>query len=157
MFDNDYEEINKDFSSLSPVHEMITNTSNEKGYIYAIFDDKQNLLYVGQTQSIEQRFKAHQKSIPGAHVCRYIEVNKEDMNEIEFRFISKFLPPFNKLLSQTKSYLTLDQAQSWDSRFYSLRVRVLRIIKEKKIKDLNGYYHIDDINIIVSILDEVEL
>ncbi len=155
MFDNDYEEINKDFSSLSHVHEMITDTNNEKGYIYAIFDDKQNLLYVGQSQSIEQRFKVHQKAIPGAHTCRYIEVNKDDMNEIEFRFISKFLPPYNKVLSQTKSYLTLDQAQSWDPRFYSLRVRALRIIKQKKIKDLNGYYHFEDIDLIASLLDEV--
>jgi excinuclease UvrABC nuclease subunit len=156
MSENDYEEINKEFSNISNIQEINSNYIEEKSYVYAIFDDKNNLLYVGQTQSIEQRFKAHKKAIQGAAICRYIEVDKEKVNDTEFYFISKFLPRYNKILSQSKSYLSLDQAQSIDQRFYSLRVKILRIIREKNIKDLGGFYHVDDLDIIVSLLGEVE-
>lgn len=151
----DFDAIENFFIKYGNIRE-ITREDDEKTNVYALFDEDKNLIYVGQAQNVESRFKEHRKKMPSACLCRYVPIKKEDINDVEFYLLSSLLPINNKSFPPKKSFFTIDEYQSFDKRFYSHRIQVLKILKERSIDPINGYYHVSDLNFASSKLDEVK-
>ena len=128
------------------------------GYIYALFSEDNELLYIGQTLDIFARSRAHfaDENKKDVFCCDYIQVIPPDMNEIEAYLILKYLPKYNKTIPKNKDFYTLDAYQKIDVRFYSNRVGVLRIIESLNIQDIHGYYKKTDLEIISEMLNSPE-
>jgi len=152
----DHEGIETFFRNIAKVEEIYAEEKSQQ-YIYAIFDYEQNLLYIGQADNVSTRFKAHQKNMPTAYACKYISVEKGSANDIEFYLINKFLPPLNRTSPPKDSYFTLEEYQSYDTKFYSQRIRVLRIIREFDLECINGHYTKEALDFVSSKLNEEQV
>lgn len=117
-------------------------------FIYAIFDINEELLYIGQTVDTQNRFSTHQKKIKNAHFFSFIKVPKHRANDIEASLIIKYLPPENNSIPSNDSYFTIQDYQSLDQRFFSNKVKVLRMIQKLGISNLNGYFLKEDLQVV---------
>ncbi len=151
---DDYNEIDIFFKQFSEIKDIFSEEFIDKSHIYALFDSNKNLIYIGKSDNAVIRFNEHKKNIADATLCRYVQVPKDKVCDIEFVLISKFLPRENKSLPPRNSYYTLDEYQKFDQKFYLHRVCVLRLLNSHNIDNINGYYHKNDLDFISSKLND---
>ncbi len=137
----------ENFNELS--REEVENKTN----IYFIIDSKDEIIYIGQAQDVKGRLRTHFKNFSQATKCVYASIDNNEANNLECFFILNYLPIENKNIPKCSQWITLDDYQSFDQRFYSNRVGVLRKIKEHNIENVNNFYHQKDLNFISSLLD----
>ena len=128
-----------------------------RGYIYLLYDDTDEVVYVGQSKYLEGRIKAHYKDKPDVRYAKYFEVPIDEMNEIEAEYIIKYLPVYNHSLPKNTLFYSLDGYQKVDIRFYSRRVTVLRMIERCEYIEIKHYYHKSELERISGFLDKLEL
>lgn len=128
--------------------------SDEKRYIYGIFDSQTHeILYIGQATNIHSRLSSH-THLDNTRYSKYFVVNREKVDEIEFELILKYLPPLNNALPTNQKYITIEKFQSTDIRFYSKKVKVLRLLEKHGFENFYGYFLFDDLHFVSTLLDE---
>ena len=124
----------------------ISKINDKKGYIYFLFDDKNKLLYVGQTIYLESRVFNHLKNneIPFSK-CKYIECERCEMNEIEFEFIVVNSPPYNGPPPISRKWFSLDQAKRKFPNFKGKISLLKKELKKLQAENFHGYYRLEDL------------
>ena len=126
-----------------------------KGYIYSLYNQNDEILYVGQTAQLDARIKAHYFDKPDVLYAKYLEVHRDELNECEAMLILKYLPRYNRTLPKNNAYWTVDAYQKRDIRFYYRRIDVLRLAVS--FSSFRGYYHVSDLEKISRLLDNLEV
>jgi hypothetical protein len=112
--------------------------------VYFAFSDKKELLYIGQSTNLKQRWHNHHLRDKGITSISWMEVETEQLNELEALLIEKFKPPLNEIkpLLQIPSidkdyYLTAELLTRYNLKErQSLYVRMRFLgIKAKKQSD----------------------
>lgn len=68
-----------------------------KYYIYKYVDKNNNIVYIGQTVDLKQRYATHKNDDYGNEKCFYFECeNKAQMDNYEYLLIRKYRPKYNK-------------------------------------------------------------
>jgi len=125
----DFNGIVKKFSKKKPVIKK-ANTS-EKGIIYFIYNQKDEVIYVGKTKNINSRLSAHKLHTKYwndsfynykfkdeiVSKINYIEVDNS-LSLMEIRFIQHFSPKFN--IVHNKNQLLIDDIDKYDFKKYDL-------------------------------------
>lgn len=121
----------------------------EKGYIYFLFDEDDNLLYIGQTVCLCNRIACHKKAsrIPFKK-CQYFECLKSELDDLESLEIIRHNPPFNSAPPKSSEFFNLNKFKKLDPFAKGKAWQIKRIIRNKNIKNQNGYYHLTDLDII---------
>jgi len=135
-----------------PYPHINDSETSSHGYIYALFDHHDNLLYVGQTTGLDSRIRAHYSDKPQVRYAKYIEIPLSELNDVEASLILRHLPPLNKTVPKNTAYYTLEGYQKVDQRFYSNRVAALRLARQ--FENICGYYHVSDLAEISEQMDE---
>lgn len=123
------------------------------GYIYYLFDKEDEILYIGQTICLHSRISTHRraKKIPFNN-CKFFKCPRNELDEIESSEIILHSPRFNVNPPKSSTYFSLDGYKKLDPFVKGKIPKVKRIIREQNIKNQNGYYHINDLNKISSLM-----
>lgn len=126
----------------------------EYGYIYWGLDENDEIIYIGKTGNFQSRLASHPWLDPEKHKIYYTKVPKEELSDIECDLILEFTPKFNGTLPKSDYFITLEQYQKEDIRFYHHKVKYLNIINKNNIKNRFGYFSRDDLDFASAELDE---
>lgn len=130
--------------------EIINNSEEYKdicGIYFLMKDDE--IVYVGQSQSIYSRLYSHNKDINKKFdKYYYTEVSNNELDDKESEYIFKFNPIYNKILPEHPKFKTLNQIKSFFSKEGLKKDLVDLYIKFKNIgkSKLYNFKDFDDLN-----------
>lgn len=118
---------------------------SEEYFVYFLLD-KNEIVYVGKTVNFNQRLKHHMQSKKFDSYFLLKCESQSEIDKLEFDYIVKFEPKYNKILPQSDRYLSVNKLKdrfkigAWDFK---------RFVKQKGIKHLvclagTSYYDIED-------------
>jgi hypothetical protein len=138
----------KDYDFLPPLSEYkLRESGDEIGYIYLLFDDKENLLYVGQTIYLENRICTHRKNkkIPFS-ICKYFICDRCELNDKEFEIILTCSPPYNNGPPPiNRIWVSLDQAKRKFPNFKGNTHLLKKHLRMNACQNFHGHFHIEDL------------
>src|SRR3972149_1255965 len=90
--------------------ELIYNPSvskQGKGYLYFIFNQLDELIYIGQTTNLFSRFGSHVSCKTTKYTMKYVTSPIESLSEVEAEFILFFNPQNNSSIPANNRWLTI--------------------------------------------------
>lgn len=124
-------------------------------YLYLLYDENDVLLYIGQTKNILARVGIHISNYPQIKYARYCKVPGEQVNEIEAEFILFYWPPLNFTIPTNNKWICLERFQKIHLCLKGKTHKCRKAIKKLNLKDLRGYYLLEDLLKILPIVCEV--
>lgn len=124
------------------------------GYIYHLLNEKDEVIYVGQSTCCFIRARDHRKD---KEFCkfRYIEVPFLFLDEMETEHIIFYQPPLNKSLPPNDSYNSI---YFYEKEFALGNYQTLpQVLKKLSLKPVwKNYYHLSDIKLLKKELRKAE-
>ena len=142
-----YENINPHELQKSPVFQ-------ELFYIYFLFNEKDEIIYVGQTVNLYYRIHCHLKKIKNIKKMAFFQTSKEEANNAEAYFIVKYKPVFNKNIPQNDVYTSLKNFKKVSNLYGRNEMQVDKFIGHKKIEEINSFFRKKDLNEIFVLDDQ---
>ncbi len=126
----------------------------QMGFVYGIFNVKDELLYIGKTTALGSRMSDHEGLGGEGSYGMFIEVPMEKLDDAEAEYVFRLLPPFNRSLPKGRVVSTLDAYQKIDLRFCTNRVGVIRLLKSMGIRGDMGYFKVEALKKISDAFDQ---
>lgn len=150
------------FENIDPHQLQSFIFTGETIFIYFLFGDGDELLYVGQTVDLYTRSKTHlteNGGIPAKKFksLKFFSIPKKEANNAEAYCIVKFRPKYNKNIPYNDTYISLNSFLTASRIFKITSASVYEFIRENHIENINGYYRISDLKEIFSIQDPLKL
>jgi hypothetical protein len=122
--------------------EKITLTHTQG--VYFLFNVSDELLYIGQSENIENRIQSHKFKFKDVSWYRYIEChNPVERIALESDLIWKYNPPYNTTYPVPNGYISINQLR----KFYDKR-RIHKFVKDYphhcKLNGLNSIILLDE-------------
>lgn len=93
-------------SHLNEIFKKTNDYENITGYVYFLLQDKE-IVYVGTTENLNGRIKAHRQSIKVFNKVKFFEISEKDRFIFEFLFIKYYKPKYNKVDRPPNGFGTL--------------------------------------------------
>lgn len=124
---------NKNAFTLKPPSGEIINTplSLGSGYVYHLLDEEDNVVYVGSTINIYQRYASHLQSDKYFLKIRFWEVSKRDMFNIEAEHIIKLYPKYNSNLPNNDVWFSFEKYKKQDPFLKGKKSKANKIMRQK--------------------------
>lgn len=127
-----------------------------RSFIYFLLNEEDEVIYIGQTISLFARVSSHLLSKKFVKV-KYFCVSSDISNEAEAEAIIKHKPFLNYTIPSNKKYTYLEWFQRSHSCLKGKMNKIKRAIRKLNIKDINGYYLIEDLKQIIPVIEKGEV
>lgn len=136
--------------------EIVYNPIDQKrgyGCIYFIFNQNEEILYVGQSFKLYSRFASHLDTKKCRYTLRYFFVKLEVINEAEAECIIKYQPKKNAVIPSNTKWVSIPLLIKRFPVFKGKKRVINKYIRENSIKNINGYYCVKDFENLLIQLD----
>lgn len=115
---------------------------NPRRYIYALMDEQENILFIGQCQNPETIIYTHIKS---KSFCKYkyFECDPKKASEIHLDLCEKYRPPLNFVAPQSDEYCSLDKFKRLNPEIKGYHSPIRRFLKNNPVKTKCGLYPVE--------------
>jgi hypothetical protein len=134
------DQFKKDFENSCRIYKIETSIQ-DYSYIYALMDDKKNILYLGRTSHINQaiNIKSHKMQFTK---WMFFPCRHEDAPEILLKLYEKYRPPLNKVPPNDPGYSGLDTYKDKNKDLKGQIKFVRKFLRENPVKTRGGRYPI---------------
>ncbi len=136
-------------------HVNIPEFIPESAYIYFLYNDQDELVYIGQTQNVMSRIGNHKKDKPEIKYANFIYVDKHRLDEIEMELILKYWPKYNVTLPSNEKWISIDAFQRQHLCLKGKKVKIRKTITSLNIMHTQRFYLRTDLEKILPFFEGV--
>jgi excinuclease UvrABC nuclease subunit len=134
----------EDFDGSELIHSRLEKPIGNT-FIYALMDEDENILYIGQSKDPVTRIANHTQS-KEFKKFKFFECNPENVNQIEFALYAKYEPQLNRVPPLDNTYCSLDHFKM-KNKCMRGKIKIIRdFIAKNPVKTRAGKYPIDYLN-----------
>ena len=127
------------YENVNPYELEKKDIVEELFYIYFLFNENNEIIYIGQSESLYYRIHCHLKSIKGIKKIAFFQTCKEEANNAEAYLIVKYMPIFNRSIPQNDIYISLRGFKKISSLYGIKELEVDEFMQKNGVKEINKY------------------
>ncbi len=144
------------FGSVKLQELNLIEQEHKRSFIYFLINEEDEIIYIGQTISLFARISSHLLSKKFVKV-KYFCISSDISNEAEAEAIILHKPFLNYNIPPNKKYVYLEWFQRANPCLKGKMHKIKKAIRKLGIKDIDGYYLIEDLKKIIPVIENGEV